>query len=309
MSNDAPRGAKKTGTVKKRGARNWDEKKDTPQLDFSNDAGVCVCDYIHTYEVGGVCVCITHTTSTHPHTHTHFQHMRFATPPNPYTLQYHPHPPLSPPPPPPAPGATTTPTAPTVDYQQRSRVDVEDDLPEEYAELLLEDTSEGSGGDASSGVLAGFVRSLGVNVLGTQALTAGDIGPALEAMKRKLMERNVAANIADKYVCVGVWLVACGRVVFWCMCVGVYLCVFLFVCVCVCVVGAICTTYDTSTQADTWCVSSHTNATCKHLHTNTTCKSPNTLPPPQHPPPPHPTPKVVRICGSKCGWAKTEQLH
>lgn len=72
---------------------------------------------------------------------------------------------------------------------------MDDDLPDSYVEDLLEESSE-----AAPGVLAGFVRSLGVNVLGTQALTAGDISPALEAMKRKLMERNVAADIADKCV-------------------------------------------------------------------------------------------------------------
>lgn len=194
---DPSRGKKAGGAGKKRGARNWDDKKDAPQLDFSNDAGVgvWVCLYIYT---------------THMYRYPVYAHPSI-----------HPHHPRSPPT---APGAA--PTQPTVDYQQRSRVDVEDELPEEYAELLLEDAGEGSG-DAPSGVLAGFVRSLGVNVLGTQALTAGDIAPALEAMKKKLMERNVAADIADKCV----WMMGCC----WCCCgvgeeggIGIELCVYRF---------------------------------------------------------------------------------
>ena len=51
---------------------------------------------------------------------------------------------------------------------------------------------------AGGGLLSSFVRSLGVSVVGTGALTRDDIAPALEALKRKLMERNVAAQIADK---------------------------------------------------------------------------------------------------------------
>ena len=53
---------------------------------------------------------------------------------------------------------------------------------------------------AGGGLLSSFVRSLGVSVVGTGALTHADINPALEALKRKLMERNVAAQIADKCV-------------------------------------------------------------------------------------------------------------
>ena len=51
---------------------------------------------------------------------------------------------------------------------------------------------------ASGGLLSSFVRSLGVSMVGTAALTRGDIAPALGALKQKLMERNVAAEIADK---------------------------------------------------------------------------------------------------------------
>lgn len=48
------------------------------------------------------------------------------------------------------------------------------------------------------GLLGSFVRTLGVNVAGTAALSRADIAPALETMKRKLMERNVAEEIAEK---------------------------------------------------------------------------------------------------------------
>lgn len=50
------------------------------------------------------------------------------------------------------------------------------------------------------GLLSSFVRNLGVNVVGTQALTLQDIQPALVQLKSKLMDRNVAHEIANKYV-------------------------------------------------------------------------------------------------------------
>ena len=47
-------------------------------------------------------------------------------------------------------------------------------------------------------MLSSFVRSLGVSVVGTASLTREDIQPALDALKLKLRERNVASEIADK---------------------------------------------------------------------------------------------------------------
>ena len=38
-----------------------------------------------------------------------------------------------------------------------------------------------------------------MNVMGSAALTAEDIAPALDQLKRKLMERNVAEEIAARY--------------------------------------------------------------------------------------------------------------
>ena len=54
------------------------------------------------------------------------------------------------------------------------------------------------GAAPKSGLLASFVRNIGVNVVGTAALTREDIQPALTQLRRKLMERNVAEEIAAK---------------------------------------------------------------------------------------------------------------
>ena len=50
----------------------------------------------------------------------------------------------------------------------------------------------------AGGLLSSFVRNIGVNVMGTQSLALEDIQPALEQLKKKLMERNVAEEIAAK---------------------------------------------------------------------------------------------------------------
>ena len=62
--------------------------------------------------------------------------------------------------------------------------------------------SQNGGKPAKSGggLLSSFVRNLGVNVVGTAALSREDIQPALTQLKRKLMERNVAEEIAEKCV-------------------------------------------------------------------------------------------------------------
>ena len=51
----------------------------------------------------------------------------------------------------------------------------------------------------AGGLLSSFVRNIGVNVVGTQALSLEDIQPALVQLKSKLMDRNVAQEIATKY--------------------------------------------------------------------------------------------------------------
>lgn len=49
-----------------------------------------------------------------------------------------------------------------------------------------------------SSLLGSFVRNITTSVVGTAALTRDDIAPALQGLKKKLMERNVAEGIAEK---------------------------------------------------------------------------------------------------------------
>lgn len=55
---------------------------------------------------------------------------------------------------------------------------------------------EAAGG--KPGLLGSFVRSMGTSITGTAALKREDIQPALDQLKRKLMERNVAEDISAK---------------------------------------------------------------------------------------------------------------
>jgi len=80
-------------------------------------------------------------------------------------------------------------------FQKMSLMDVDEDL----------DTHTGSDEEESvkkesSGLLGSFVRNLGVNVVGTQALTRDHIDSSLQELKKKLMERNVAEEIANKVI-------------------------------------------------------------------------------------------------------------
>lgn len=47
-------------------------------------------------------------------------------------------------------------------------------------------------------MLGSFVSSLAMRVVGKGALSAEDLAPALVDMKRKLMERNLAEEIAQQ---------------------------------------------------------------------------------------------------------------
>ena len=66
------------------------------------------------------------------------------------------------------------------------------------SDIEIEEEEEKSG-KASSGMLSSFWRGISVNVMGSNALTREDFQKALDSMKRKLMERNVAQEIAEKY--------------------------------------------------------------------------------------------------------------
>ncbi len=58
----------------------------------------------------------------------------------------------------------------------------------------------GKAAPKSGGILSSLVRNIGMNIAGTAALTYDDIQPGLVQLKRKLMERNVAEEIAAKWV-------------------------------------------------------------------------------------------------------------
>lgn len=75
-----------------------------------------------------------------------------------------------------------------------------------------EETAEAKGPavEGSSSLLGSFVRNITTSVVGTAALTRDDIVPALQGLKKKLMERNVAEGIAEKCVL----KVSCSRAFF-----------------------------------------------------------------------------------------------
>eukprot|EP00878_Enallax_costatus_P008214 GHUV01008587.1.p1 GENE.GHUV01008587.1~~GHUV01008587.1.p1 ORF type:complete len:579 (+),score=230.88 GHUV01008587.1:233-1969(+) len=60
--------------------------------------------------------------------------------------------------------------------------------------------ANGDAAPAKRGLLGSFMSKLALSVVGSNALTAADLAPALEDMKRKLMERNVAEEIAGQVV-------------------------------------------------------------------------------------------------------------
>lgn len=52
--------------------------------------------------------------------------------------------------------------------------------------------------EKKKGLLSSFLSNLSLRVVGSAALSEEDLAPALSDMKRKLMERNVAEEIAHK---------------------------------------------------------------------------------------------------------------
>lgn len=61
-----------------------------------------------------------------------------------------------------------------------------------------EQAAAGKASKPPGGLLSSFVRNISMSVAGTAALTSEDIAPALQGLKRKLMERNVAEDVAGK---------------------------------------------------------------------------------------------------------------
>ena len=66
------------------------------------------------------------------------------------------------------------------------------------AVMQIEEAAPGKASKPSGGLLSSFVRNISMSVAGTAALTQEDIAPALKGLKSKLMERNVAEDVAGK---------------------------------------------------------------------------------------------------------------
>lgn len=80
------------------------------------------------------------------------------------------------------------------------------DVEEEVAEMVIEEpevVGKGGKAKATNSVLGSFLNRLALRVVGSGALTADDLAPALADMKKRLMERNVAEEIAGS-VCASV---------------------------------------------------------------------------------------------------------
>eukprot|EP00891_Asterochloris_glomerata_P006558 jgi/Astpho2/6558/e_gw1.00099.7.1_t len=82
--------------------------------------------------------------------------------------------------------------------QQKSLVDVDEDFDSEEEDEEVAVAAAGKAAPKSGGILSSLVRNIGMNIAGTAALTYDDIQPGLVQLKRKLMERNVAEEIAAK---------------------------------------------------------------------------------------------------------------
>lgn len=80
--------------------------------------------------------------------------------------------------------------AEAVDLTVTSRMEESEESDEDFDEEVQK--------KSSTGVLSSFFRGLSVNVMGSNALTREDFDAALQNMKRKLMERNVAQDIAER---------------------------------------------------------------------------------------------------------------
>lgn len=65
-------------------------------------------------------------------------------------------------------------------------------------DFCQDEATEENGAQGKSGLLSSFLRGLSVNIVGSESLSKEDIQTALDGMKRKLMERNVAEEIAAK---------------------------------------------------------------------------------------------------------------
>ena len=104
-------------------------------------------------------------------------------------------------------GAGALPQVEKLSLAERSKVDEADDDFEYDAGLLA---GGGDGASQKGGWFSSAVRSVGVNLTGNVALQAEDTEKALEAIKQKLMSKNVAEEVAEQ-VCLNVQEDLVGR--------------------------------------------------------------------------------------------------
>ncbi|KAL4443319.1 hypothetical protein ABPG75_011056 [Micractinium tetrahymenae] len=97
-------------------------------------------------------------------------------------------------------GAPPEAAAAAVSLNQKSLIDVEEEISYDDTEEEQEEEAAAGAAPKKGGLLSSFVRSIGVSVTGTQSLSRADIEPALAVLKKKLMERNVAEEIANRVI-------------------------------------------------------------------------------------------------------------
>jgi signal recognition particle receptor subunit alpha len=111
----------------------------------------------------------------------------------------------------PAPQGTSN---PTLAGMSKSKMSVEDvvsyDDEDEAITAAIEHGAANVGSSKSDGVLSGLLSSLKTNVVGKDVLTASDLEPALGTMKKRLQERNVSSEVAER-VCASVKSTLEGR--------------------------------------------------------------------------------------------------
>jgi len=101
-------------------------------------------------------------------------------------------------------GAPAPQAAPAIDLTLKSRVDEVEEpssSEEEEGEEGAPTSHQRKGGKNASqkpttGALGSFVRSLGLSLAGSASLSPADLAPALDALKAKLMARNVSEPVA-----------------------------------------------------------------------------------------------------------------
>jgi signal recognition particle receptor subunit alpha len=92
---------------------------------------------------------------------------------------------------------------PTQANAQASRMDVMEEIDYEEDDLALEGALRSGSSAPPKGVLANLLSSVHTSVMGKEALSADDVRQAVDAMRKRLQQRNVSAEVAGK-VCASV---------------------------------------------------------------------------------------------------------